>query len=78
MAGMYRPTIREVSLPNGWHVPANNQGGLPAHCPVCTPAIDVCWLAMYVYADVCMALASLAIGINWFLEIFFPFFDFFF
>jgi hypothetical protein len=29
MAGMCRPSIREVSLSNGQYVPAINQGGLP-------------------------------------------------
>ncbi|PLW42895.1 hypothetical protein PCANC_17746 [Puccinia coronata f. sp. avenae] len=39
MANMYRPSIREVSLPDGQYVPANDQGGFPAQWPVCTPAI---------------------------------------
>ncbi|PLW27195.1 hypothetical protein PCASD_25528 [Puccinia coronata f. sp. avenae] len=36
MAGMCRPSIREVSPPNGWYVPAFNQGGLPAQQSICT------------------------------------------
>jgi hypothetical protein len=39
MAGMYRPSIREVT-PNGRYVLAIDWRGLPAQWPVCTPAID--------------------------------------
>jgi hypothetical protein len=48
MAGMYQPSIREVT-PNGRYVPAIDWRGLPARWPVCTPAIDwggMAWLAV--------------------------------
>jgi hypothetical protein len=50
MAVMYQPTIREVSPPNGQYVHwPLMYGGLPC---------------IYVYANVCMALANMAVGIN--------------
>jgi hypothetical protein len=81
MANMYRPSIREVSLPDGQYVPANNQGGFPAQWPVCTPAIDVWWLAMYVC--ICQCMYGIGQSGSWnqseidFWKSFFPFFDFF-
>jgi hypothetical protein len=83
MANMYWPSIREVSPPDGRYVPANDQGGLPAQWPVCPPTIDLWWLVVYVCIYMPMyvwhwpfwRLESIR---NWFLEIFFPFYDFFF
>jgi hypothetical protein len=69
--GMYRPTIMEVSPPDSRYVPANNQGDLPAQWLVCTPAIDLLWLATYLWHWPVWRLKSIR---NWFLEIFFSIF----
>jgi pyruvate/2-oxoacid:ferredoxin oxidoreductase beta subunit len=46
MAGIYQPSIREVSLPNGRYVPAIDQGGHHKALPGCgrTPACKGCAL----------------------------------